>query len=370
MATSEIQLVGVSKRFPGGLVAVDDADLTVGAGEVVCLLGPSGCGKTTTLRMIAGLEWATSGDILIAGRRVNNLPARDRNVAMTFQFYALYPSLTVEENLAYPLHADRLGKREIAERVRRVSAALDLQAISQRRPHELGEGEKQRVAVGRSIVRTPTCFLFDEPLSRLDVRLRQTMRTQIKEILTKLDKPTVIVTHDQIEALTMADRIAVMREGRIEQIATPHDLFSRPANLFVAGFIGTPQMNLIPATLLGVDPPSSDGQTMGRFRLLGSEIVAAVNGQVANLPANSAISIGVRPRSFELVDPAAADSFPAKVDIVEPMGAEALAHLVQGEADLRCVVPHTTRLTVGDRVGLRCKPGQLHVFAAEGKLVQ
>jgi multiple sugar transport system ATP-binding protein len=370
MATSEIQLGRLTKRFPGGLVAVDNVDLTVGSGEVMCLLGPSGCGKTTTLRMIAGLEWATSGDILIAGRRVNDLPARARNVAMTFQFYALYPSLTVAENLAYPLHADRLGKREIAERIRRVSIALDLQGILDRQPHELGEGEKQRVAVGRSIVRTPTCFLFDEPLSRLDIALRQTMRTQIKEILERLDKPTVIVTHDQIEALTMADRIAVMRDGRIEQVANPHDLFSRPANLFVAGFIGTPQMNLIDATLLGTGEAMADGRVMGRFRLLDCEIAAAAEGRVATLPPASPITIGIRPRSFELADPNAAGALPATVDIVEPMGAEVLAHLVQGGADLRCVVPHTTRLAMGERIGLRCKPGQLHVFGADGRLVQ
>ena len=210
----EIRLEKLTKRFGNGLVAVDSADLEVGHGEVMCLLGPSGCGKTTMLRMIAGLEWATSGDIMIAGKRVNDLPARERNVAMAFQFYALYPSLSVEDNLAYPLHAENLSKAEIASRVARVSEALDLKAILKRRPHQLGEGEKQRVAVGRSIVRDPTCFLFDEPLSRLDIQLRQTMRTQIKEILAKLDKPTVIVTHDQIEALTMADRIAVMQTGQ------------------------------------------------------------------------------------------------------------------------------------------------------------
>ena len=250
----EIRLDDLTKRF-GDLVAVDHANLTVGQGEVVCLLGPSGCGKTTMLRMIAGLEWATSGDIWIGGKRVNDLPARDRNVAMTFQFYALYPNLPVEDNLAYPLFAENLSKAEIARRVERVSEVLDLKSILKRRPHQLSEGEKQRVAVGRSIVRDPTCFLFDEPLSRLDIQLRQTMRTQIKEILTKLDKPTVIVTHDQIEALTMADRIAVMQRGKVEQVATPHDLFSKPDNLFVAGFIGTPQMNLMQAALIEAREP-------------------------------------------------------------------------------------------------------------------
>ena len=370
MAVSEIQLVRVTKRFPGGLVAVDNVDLTVGSGEVMCLLGPSGCGKTTTLRMVAGLEWATSGDILIAGKRVNHLQARDRNVAMTFQFYALYPSLTVAENLAYPLHADRLSRGEIAERIRRVAAVLELGGILERRPHELGEGEKQRVTVGRSIVRSPTCFLFDEPLSRLDIQLRQTMRTQIKEILEQLDKPTVIVTHDQIEALTMADRIAVMRDGRLEQVATPHDLFAHPANLFVAGFIGTPQMNLLEAVLIGTEGGAANGQATGRFRLLGAEIIATVEARVGSLARESPVTLGIRPRSFELVDPAASGALPAKVDIIEPMGAEVLAHLLEGDVDLRCVMAHTTRIALGEAVGLRCKPGQLHVFGADGRLVQ
>ncbi|MBV9218839.1 MAG: ABC transporter ATP-binding protein [Methylobacteriaceae bacterium] len=368
--TANVELVDVTKQFGNGLVAVDKARLSVAAGEVVCLLGPSGCGKTTTLRMIAGLEHATSGDILIGGQRVNPLPARARNVAMTFQFYALYPSLTVEENLAYPLYAERLSKTDIAARVKRVSAVLDLDGVLRRLPYQLGEGEKQRVAVGRSIIREPTCFLFDEPLSRLDIQLRQSMRTQIIEVLSKLDKPAVIVTHDQIEALTMADRIAVMNFGKIEQVASPHSLFAQPANVFVAGFIGTPQMNLIKAVLGGVDAPAADGTVRAKFRLLGEEITAPVKAKVAELARDCAVTIGIRPRSFEFVGPEMANALHAKVDILEPMGAELLAHLVEGDTDMRCVVPHTTKLRVGQRIGLRCKPGQLHVFDANGILVE
>jgi multiple sugar transport system ATP-binding protein len=365
----DIRLEKLTKRFGNGLVAVDKADLTVGRGEVMCLLGPSGCGKTTMLRMIAGLEWATSGDVTIAGKRVNDLSARDRNVAMAFQFYALYPSLSVEDNLAYPLHAENLSKGEIAARIARVSEALDLQSILKRRPHQLGEGEKQRVAVGRSIVRDPTCFLFDEPLSRLDIQLRQTMRTQIKEILSRLDKPTVIVTHDQIEALTMADRIAVMQLGKIEQVASPHELFSKPTNLFVAGFIGTPQMNLLNAVVSEVGPADSSSMVTARFALLGESISAIVNGGVAKLTPGARVTLGIRPRSFEFVNPGTSDALHARVDIIEPMGAEILAHLVEKGADMRCVVQNNVILATGDRVAVRCKAGQLHVFDEAGNLV-
>jgi ABC-type sugar transport system ATPase subunit len=364
----EIRLDKLTKRF-GDLIAVDQADLTVGKGEVMCLLGPSGCGKTTMLRMIAGLEWATSGDIWIGGKRVNDLAARDRNVAMTFQFYALYPSLPVEDNLAYPLHAENLSKAEISERVAKVSEALDLKSILRRRPYQLSEGEKQRVAVGRSIVREPTCFLFDEPLSRLDIQLRQTMRTQIKEILTKLDKPTVIVTHDQIEALTMADRIAVMQLGKVEQVATPHELFSKPTNLFVASFIGTPQMNLIAAALTEFGPREADGSVPARFSLLGKSISARVGQGIASLERGAKVTVGIRPRSFEFANGAGADALDAAVDLIEPMGAEMLVHLVEQGVDMRCIVPSGTQISVGDRVSVRCKRGQLHVFNGAGQLV-
>ena len=354
---STIELRSLTKRFQR-LVAVNDVDLAVGAGEVVCLLGPSGCGKTTTLRMIAGLEAPSSGDVLIAGKRVNDLSTRDRNIAMVFQFYALYPTQTVAENLAYPLHVDRLAPAEFAKRIERVSAALQLGDILDRVPGQLSEGEKQRVAVGRAIIRDPTCFLFDEPLSRLDVQLRETMRGQVKEILTGLNKATVIVTHDQLEALTMADRIAVMRSGVIEQVATPHDIFNKPTNLFVASFIGTPQMNLIPATLIGPDA----GGDVWRFRIGEQTAAIAVDPAVGRLAAGVAVTLGIRPRNMDLVAGDGGGGLAATVDLIEPMGHETLLHLVEGGQDLRVVVDARLEPRVGDKLRLRFRPGQTHVF--------
>lgn len=356
---SDIKLVDLTKRF-GDLAAVSKANLEVAAGEVLCLLGPSGCGKTTTLRMIAGLERASEGDVWIAGKRVNDLSPAQRDIAMVFQFYALYPSLTVAENLAYPLHAEGLPEEEIRARVDRVARVLQLQSVMDRIPGRIAEGEKQRVAVGRAIVRDPTCFLFDEPLSRLDIALRQTMRGQIKEVLSGLEKATVIVTHDQIEALTMADRIAVMRDGIVEQVDTPHGIFARPTNLFVAGFIGTPQMNLLPAQLTHY----ADGRA--RFVLMGQEIEVAVDPAVGGLGGPGAVTLGIRPRGFEPTADAAADTLSAAVDIIEPMGAETLVHAVDGGADVRVVLDHLVPVSPGEPIRVRIRPGQLHVFDAKG----
>ena len=254
------------------------SNLSVSAGEVVCLLGPSGCGKTTTLRIIAGLERASAGDVVIAGKRMNDLRPDQRDIAMVFQFYALYPALTVRENIMFPLHVEGLDAQTSAERVAtRGATCCNLKPVLDRLPNHISEGEKQRVAVARAVVRDPNCFLFDEPLSRLDVELRQTMRGQIKSVLTGLSKATVIVTHDQLEALTMADRIAIMRDGVIEQIASPHEVFARPTTLFVASFIGTPQMNLLTAQFDGVEGAH------GRFTVDGQPIRLAVDPAVKRL---------------------------------------------------------------------------------------
>ncbi|MEM9577631.1 MAG: ABC transporter ATP-binding protein [Pseudomonadota bacterium] len=360
-----IELKNLTKRF-GDLTAVDQVNFDVGDGEVLCLLGPSGCGKTTTLRMIAGLEYATEGDVVLQGKRVNDLAPRDRNVAMSFQFYALYPSLTVAENLAFPLHAEGLSASEIEARVRKISDTLQLGGILKRTPGQLAEGEKQRVAVGRSIIRDPMCFLFDEPLSRLDVQLREEMRGEIKEVLQDLSRPTVIVTHDQLEALTMADRIAVMRDGRVEQVDTPHNVFQKPANLFVAGFIGTPQMNLLPATFVG-----SKGHGIAQFAIKGAQsMTIQVDRRIDELSPGANVTLGIRPRNLEISKEPVEDGLSTVIDMVEPMGAETLIHLNDRHQDLRLVTDWRAVHQEGDKVHTRFPPNTTHVFTEDEQVLR
>ena len=360
---STIEIKKVTKKF-GDFTAVKDADLSVAAGEVVCLLGPSGCGKTTTLRMIAGLERATSGDVVIGGKNMNALPPEKRDIAMVFQFYALYPALSVGENIAMPLHYERLSKAEVDARVMKVAKIMHLTEVLDRMPSHISEGEKQRLAVARAIVRDPNCFLFDEPLSRLDVELRHSMRGQIKEVLTGLSKATVIVTHDQLEALTMADRIAIMKDGLIEQVGTPHDVFAKPANVFVASFIGTPQMNLVDADLKGFD----DGTAS--VTLAGNELRIAADPAVSRLRP-SKVKIGIRPRAFTAADNAGKDTIAAQAELIEPMGAETLIHARTAIGDdIRFAVPREMRVKAGETLHLRPDPKQTHFFGEDGKAVR
>src|SRR2546421_4341590 len=250
---AEIQFIHVSKVYGGDTPAVRDLNLEVNEGEFVVLVGPSGCGKTTALRMVAGLEEITEGEIRIGDRVVNQLPPRERDVAMVFQNYALYPHKSVYENLAFPLKLRRLGKAEIEQRVRRIARLLELEEQLPRRPRQLSGGQRQRVAMGRAIVREPQAFLMDEPLSNLDAKLRTQMRAEISLLHKELGITTLYVTHDQVEAMTLGQRVAVLRKGELQQVAAPQELYDRPVNLFVAGFIGSPSMNFDQGTVESAD---------------------------------------------------------------------------------------------------------------------
>ena len=360
---STIELKDISKNF-GDFTAVRDVNLFVDSGEVVCLLGPSGCGKTTTLRMVAGLETPSAGDVLFNDRPVTNLTPEQRNIAMVFQFYALYPALTVAENLAFPLMIEKLTQQERDKRVADVADILQLTHILGRYPAEVAEGEKQRIAVARAIIREPNCFLFDEPLSRLDVELREEMRGQIKEVLQGLSKPTVIVTHDQLEALTMADRITIMRDGVIEQIGTPHEVFAQPENAFVASFIGTPQMNLLDAKLV----KSKGGKTQVK---LGGETLNIGTDQAVEGMGPGEIQIGIRPRAFSLASKSSGSAITVESEIIEPMGAETLVHgRTSNQIEIRVVVPRETRVKSGDVLHLKPEASQTHIFGSDGKAVR
>ena len=306
---AEILLDNVSKVFAGGVQAVDGVSLTIGSGEFLVLVGPSGCGKSTLLRMVAGLEETTGGTVSIEGADVTDLPPRERDVAMVFQSYALYPHMSVRQNLGYGLKVRKTPKREIAERVEKVAQLLGLERLLERRPAALSGGQRQRVAMGRAIVREPKAFLMDEPLSNLDAKLRVSMRAQLAALHARLGTTTIYVTHDQIEAMTLGQRVAVMRDGRIQQVDTPQALYSRPANLFVAAFIGSPAMNLVEAEV-------ADGE----LRFGGFAIPLPETGS----PAPGSVIAGLRPEAFQ--DGAFADpSLPrldVQVEVVEELGAD------------------------------------------------
>jgi multiple sugar transport system ATP-binding protein len=304
-----IVLNKLSKTYQGGVVAVDDVSLTIGGGEFLVLVGPSGCGKSTLLRMVAGLEEVTEGTISIDGRDVTDLPPRERDVAMVFQNYALYPHKTVRENLGYGLKVRRTPKEEIEKRVSRVAKQLGLEDLLGRRPAALSGGQRQRVAMGRAIVREPKAFLMDEPLSNLDAKLRVGMRAQLSALHARLGRTTIYVTHDQIEAMTLGQRVAVLRDGRVQQVDTPQELYARPSNLFVAAFIGSPAMNLVEADLDG---------NMLRFA------DHAIPLPAVSTPRPGRVIAGLRPEAFE--DAAVADpSLPrldVRIEVVEQLGAD------------------------------------------------
>ncbi|MDT5360003.1 MAG: multiple sugar transport system ATP-binding protein [Mycobacterium sp.] len=327
---AEIVLDHVSKSYASGAVAVKDLSIHIADGEFIILVGPSGCGKSTTLNMIAGLEDISSGELSIGGERVNEKAPKDRDIAMVFQSYALYPHMTVRQNIGFPLTLAKMSKVDIATKVEETAKVLDLTELLDRKPAQLSGGQRQRVAMGRAIVRDPKAFLMDEPLSNLDAKLRVQMRSEIARLQNRLGTTTVYVTHDQTEAMTLGDRVVVMLGGVAQQIGTPDELYSRPANLFVAGFIGSPSMNFFPASL-----------TDGGVRLpFGDEVLLSPEAleTLAKHPKPTNVIVGVRPENLEdaaLIDTYArirALTFQVNVDFVESLGADKYLHFrTEGE---------------------------------------
>jgi multiple sugar transport system ATP-binding protein len=324
---AEVEFLDVAKVFPDGTRAVSDLNLQTEDGEFMVLVGPSGCGKTTALRMVAGLEEISEGEIKIGDRVVNQVPSRDRDIAMVFQSYALYPHLTVFENIAFSLRLRKEKKAEIDKRVREAARILDLEALLNRKPRALSGGQRQRVAMGRAIVRQPAAFLMDEPLSNLDAKLRVQMRAEISRLQRNLGVTTIYVTHDQVEAMTMGDRVAVMRRGELQQVAEPQTLYDRPVNLFVGGFIGSPAMNLLEGTL-----ERADG---GLAAVLGSQRIRLDDEFMSARPAlkdyeGRSVVAGIRPEQLE--DSALAPDIPGdqrlqgEVELREALGSELMVH--------------------------------------------
>ena len=340
------------RKAYGAMDVLHGVNVDIGNGQFMVLVGPSGCGKSTLLRMIAGLESITSGTIRIGERVVNNLPPSERDIAMVFQNYALYPHKTVAANMGFPLKMQGMDKAQIAAKVDRAAEILGLKPYLARYPRELSGGQRQRVAMGRAIVRDPQVFLFDEPLSNLDAKLRVQMRSEIRELHQRLGTTTIYVTHDQIEAMTMADRIVVMRDGRIAQVGAPLELYDRPANVFVAGFIGSPAMNLLP----GVVRHGAGGPAV---------MVDGASLPVPDRPGmdeGRKVVFGIRPEHLDLTG---AGGLQARVVVVEPTGSETHVVLRIAERDLTAVFRERHAFTPGQQVHLTPQPGLIHLFDAD-----
>lgn len=381
---AEIVLDHVNKSYPDGNTAVRDLNLTIADGEFLILVGPSGCGKTTTLNMIAGLEDISSGELRIAGERVNEKAPKDRDIAMVFQSYALYPHMTVRQNIAFPLTLAKMRKADIAQKVSETAKILDLTNLLDRKPSQLSGGQRQRVAMGRAIVRHPKAFLMDEPLSNLDAKLRVQMRGEIAQLQRRLGTTTVYVTHDQTEAMTLGDRVVVMYGGIAQQIGTPEELYERPANLFVAGFIGSPAMNFFPARLTAIGLTLPFGEVT---------LAPEVQGVIAAHPKPENVIVGVRPEHIQdaaLIDAyqrIRALTFQVKVNLVESLGADKYLYFttespavhsvqldelaeVEGESALHenqfvARVPAESKVAIGQSVELAFDTARLAVFDAD-----
>ena len=359
---ASIEMRGLTKAYPGGVTAVDDLHLTIAEGEFFALLGPSGCGKTTLLRTIAGLERATSGTLLLGGRDVTTAPPGKRDVAMVFQDYALFPHMNVTDNIAYPLRIQKVALGERRAKALETAEGLGLASLMDRRPGQLSGGQQQRVALARAIAYRPQVFLFDEPLSNLDARLRLEARTFLKRLQGELGVTTVFVTHDQAEALAMADRMAVMESGRIRQVGTPSEIFHRPANVFVANFIGSTPMNLLPARVA----TTSEGMylALGEVRLPVPAMAAGL------LQDDQEVLLGSRPEYTDLAVEERPHSLPGTVSVVENLGAAALVSVQIGDLMVQAVVPEGEEPPVGEPAWLTPQNARALVYrGSDGLLI-
>lgn len=360
---ANVSLKDVSKVYSGGIKAVDKCNIQIKDKEFLVLVGPSGCGKSTTLRMIAGLEEISGGELLIGDRMVNDVPPKDRNIAMVFQNYALYPHMTVYDNMAFGLKLRKYPKNQIDMRVKEAANILGITELLERKPKALSGGQRQRVAVGRAIVRKPEVFLFDEPLSNLDAKLRVQMRTEINKLHTRLQATMIYVTHDQVEAMTMGERIVVMKDGIIQQIADPIKLYNQPVNKFVAGFIGTPPMNFMEVELI----KEGDNYWLdeGKFRL---KLPSRYNDQVA-ANVGQKVTLGVRPEDVydkmyykgSLED----NIIKVTVEVVEPLGAEIHLYTTTGKHQLTCIVEANDKEEVNQDIEMVLDMAKIHVFDRE-----
>jgi multiple sugar transport system ATP-binding protein len=364
---ASVTLEGIHKIYQQGgktHVAVHDIDLHIADGEFVVLVGPSGCGKSTTLRMIAGLETVSAGRLLIGDRDVTNVPPKDRDIAMVFQNYALYPHMTAYENMAFALKLRRAPRSEVDARVREAAAMLGIGDLLDRTPRSMSGGQRQRVALGRAIVRQPQVFLFDEPLSNLDAKLRTQMRREIARLHRQLGVTMIYVTHDQVEAMTLGDRIAVLDGGRLQQVDTPAELYDRPRNTFVASFIGSPAMNLIPGTIVPGALPC--------FRATDSDYWLALGEPWTERPfvrVGGAATLGIRPEDVRLASGAPTDEHNvarARVELVEPLGSETVVHASIGAQEIVARVPPGTVAEPGDDTLLGFDTGRVHLFDPGG----
>jgi multiple sugar transport system ATP-binding protein len=356
---AKVSIRALNKKYDNGFHAVKDVDLEIRDKEFLVLVGPSGCGKTTTLRMVAGLEEITSGEILIGDRVVNELPPMDRDIAMVFQNYALYPHKTVFDNMAFGLQMRRYSKEEVQKRVKDAADILGIEALLERKPRQLSGGQRQRVAVGRAIVRHPQVFLFDEPLSNLDAKLRVQMRVELKRLHERLETTAIYVTHDQVEAMTLGTRVVVMKDGRVQQIGEPLELYGRPANKFVAGFIGSPAMNFVEVAISG-SGEALWAEAAGLRIRVPQEMSTRVRSQ-----SGQRLTLGVRPEAVRIANGVDDYSFATAVDVLEPLGNEILLNFRAGGVPMVARVDPGVRVKAHDNIRLALDPERLHFFDAK-----